>query len=53
MKKIGDTVKWANGRKPIGKVIHAFRHNGRDYVVVEKPDGVLVVCLDYAQLLTV
>lgn len=36
--KIGDSVKWSNGRKPLGVVIHKFFHDDQSYVVVKKVD---------------
>lgn len=53
MVKIGDTVQWATSRKPIGVVIHMFRHNGHEYAIVENSKGILKVLRVYEQLLVV
>jgi hypothetical protein len=42
----GDTVKWSNGKKPLGVVVHAFYHDGKRFVVIEGRNKVLKVALD-------
>lgn len=48
--KIGDTVRWSTSRKPLGVVVHIFRHKGYSHAVVERAGGVLRVARIYEAL---
>lgn len=43
MVHLRDTVKWANGREPLGVVVHTFHYKGLAFAVVERPNGTLQV----------
>lgn len=42
--KLGDVVKWSNGRKPLGRVVQIFTLRGKNFAVVEdEMEGLRVV----------
>lgn len=51
--KTGRTVRWDTSRKNLGVIVHLFTHKGQPHCVVEKPNGMLVVCRIYAALIVV